>query len=174
MNHSELILAASATHEIDPVLVMALVQVESGGNPFAFRYEARYRWLINVKTRKPFRELMADEIVSAVPPPDFPALAGSAGQEWIAQRSSFGLMQVMGAVARELGFRGPFLTQLCDPETNLDLGCTLLADRLRWAKGDTARALGAYNAGPGGADGPQGRAYAAKVLAQRKALQVQP
>ena len=36
-------------------------------------------------------------------------------------------MQIMGAVARERGFRG-WLTELCDPAVNLEWGCR----HLRW------------------------------------------
>ena len=36
-------------------------------------------------------------------------------------------MQIMGAVARERGFRG-WLTELCDPQANLEWGCK----HLRW------------------------------------------
>jgi hypothetical protein len=68
-------------------------------------------------------------------------------------------MQVMGQVAREHGFDGRFLTALCDPETGLDIGCTVLAAKLAAANGDTARALQLWN---GGAN-PE---YAAQVLAR--------
>jgi len=51
----------------------------------------------------------------------------TAGTERILQRTSWGLMQIMGAVARERGFRG-WLTELCDPAVNLEWGCR----HLRW------------------------------------------
>jgi len=51
----------------------------------------------------------------------------TAGTERILQRTSWGLMQIMGAVARERGFRG-WLTELCDPQANLEWGCK----HLRW------------------------------------------
>jgi len=47
--------------------------------------------------------------------------------ELLGQQTSWGLMQIMGATARERGFRG-WLTELCDPATNLEWGCR----HLRW------------------------------------------
>jgi len=103
--------------------VAAIVEVESGGNPWATRYEPHYRWLF------PFRNPQT-----------------SASQERWQQRVSWGAMQVMGAVARELGFVGPFLSQLCDPETGLQYGCIYLA-RLLDKHGTLLEAVSAYNQG---------------------------
>jgi hypothetical protein len=80
-----------------------------------------------------------------VPPKDFPYLAGDRDQEWWAQQASFGLMQLMGGLARELGFKGAYLTALCDPDLNLQIGCKHLSALLKWADGDVTKALGAYN-----------------------------
>jgi hypothetical protein len=153
-------------HLLEPDIVEALVLVESGGHPAAWNPEPQYRYLWNVKTWQPFRALSAAEILSSSPPADFPTLAGDRDQEWWGQRVSWGLMQVMGAVARERGYRQPYLPELVrDVRGNLHLGCAHLAAMLRWADGDYEKALGAYNAGRGGAVGPVGRAYAAKVMA---------
>ena len=46
--------------------------------------------------------------------------------EAYARGFSWGLMQVMGQVAREMGFDGTFLSALCDPEQGLAIGCKLL------------------------------------------------
>jgi soluble lytic murein transglycosylase-like protein len=58
-------------------------------------------------------------------------------------------MQVMGATARELGFKGRFFTELCDPMEGLNYGCRYLVrlqrehfDRLGWPG-----VAAAYNAG---------------------------
>lgn len=59
---------------------------------------------------------------------------------------SWGLMQVMGQVARELGFKA-FLSQLCDPSTGLDLGCRQLKNKLAEAGGDVPKGLLGYNGG---------------------------
>jgi hypothetical protein len=42
----------------------------------------------------------------------------------------------MGAVAREHGFHGKYLTRLCsDIGLNLDMGCQHLAGHMKWAHG---------------------------------------
>lgn len=174
MTDAALITAAATKHRLDPLVVLALVHVESGGNTYAYRPETAFRWMWDCRQNRPFRALTPDEARSKVPPPDFTALTGNPQQEWTAQQASFGLCQVMGAVARELGFRGPFLLELVDPQLNLDLACRLLAGHLVWAKGDISKALGAFNAGRGGATSAAGLTYSAKVLARKKSLQVQP
>jgi hypothetical protein len=80
-----------------------------------------------VARNRPFRTLTQAEIASEAPPRDFPFLAGDRDQEWWAQQASWGLMQVMGAVARECGFHGNYLSQLLDPEEGTEFGCRHLA-----------------------------------------------
>ena len=163
----DLIAAAAAQHGLDPALVAALVQQESRGDGTAYNPEPHYRYLWNVRTRQPFRPLTLKERRSEEPPLDFPTLAGDRDQEWWAQQASWGLCQVMGATARELGCKAPYLTILVrDDALNLDLGCRYLAAHLKRAGGNLRKALGAYNAGWGGADGPRGTAYAGEVLAR--------
>jgi hypothetical protein len=54
--------------------------------------------------------------------------------EEIARSISWGLMQVMGQVAREHGFSGKYLSALCDPAAGLELGCTVLASKIALAR----------------------------------------
>ncbi len=152
-------------------LVEAVVLVESAGNPSAWNPEPHYQYLWNVRTNAPFRTLTAAERASEVPPADFPFLAGDRDQEWWAQQASWGLMQMMGGLARELGFRGPYIPELVrDPELCLTLGCGHLLRLLIWAEGNVKQALGAYNAGKGGWDSAAGRAYAEKVVGKLRGL----
>jgi hypothetical protein len=44
---------------------------------------------------------------------------------------SFGLMQIMLQTAREHGFGEPYGTALCNPTTNIEYGCKILAGYLR-------------------------------------------
>jgi hypothetical protein len=156
---------------LDPNLVEAVVLTESGGVPWAYNPEPPYRYLVDVRTGRPFRPLTTAEIVSEVPPLDFPCLGGARDQEWWGQQASWGLMQVMGAVAREHGFRGVYLTELCAVATGLHYGCKHLAAQLAWARGHVNKALGAYNAGRGGWDSELGRAYIGKVRANLAQVQ---
>jgi hypothetical protein len=167
MPNAELITTHAALYGLSPQLVAALVAVESTGNPWAWNPEPRYRYFWNVSLRSPFRKVTDAEIASETPPADFPALAGDPDQEWWAQQASWGLMQVMGAVAREKGLKLPFLTQLCDPAVNLSIGCQHLRSLMVWSDGNPTRALAAYNGGKVGNSMPPYRnaSYAIKVLA---------
>lgn len=145
-----LIKVAAESFRLTPQLVEAVVMQESGGNTFAWNPEPRYRYFWDVRKRAPFRALTPAEIGAETPPADFRGLAGDPDQEWWAQQASFGLMQVMGAVAREEGCTEPYLPALCDPVIGLRFGCKHLKAQLDWAHGDIASALAAYNGGRGG------------------------
>ena len=59
--------------------------------------------------------------------------------------TSWGPMQVMGAVAWELGFRGHFV-DLCDTRTGIEYGCKKLKE-LMLKYNSMEDAVSAYNAG---------------------------
>jgi soluble lytic murein transglycosylase-like protein len=61
----------------------------------------------------------------------------------VSQKGAMGLMQLMPATAQELGVHDPF-----DPAESLSSGARLRQQLLERFGGDTALALGAYNAGP--------------------------
>jgi soluble lytic murein transglycosylase-like protein len=159
-----LIDTTARAHGLDPNLVEAVVLQESSAIPWAWNPEPHYRYLWNVRTQRPFRSLTFAERAMEVPPSDFPCLAGDRDQEWWAQQASWGLMQIMGAVAREHGFGGDYLAQLCDPDVNIPIGCSLLASLLAWSGGDVRKALAGYNGGRGGFDALAPQRYASKVL----------
>jgi hypothetical protein len=150
-------------HGLEPDLVEAVVLTESGGNPWAWNPEPHYRYFVDVRTGRPFRKVTAAEIASQYPPKDFRTIAGDPDQEWWAQQASWGLMQVMGAVAREQGYRDPYLPSLCEVVANLNVGCRHLSGHLAWAKGDIDKALRAYNGGRGGVNSPATAPYPIKV-----------
>ena len=101
-----LVKEAAHSHGLDPCLVGAVVLTESSGETYAMRYERGYRYLFQPSQVKPKGCSTATEIN--------------------AQQCSWGLMQVMGATARELGFRG-WMGELCRPEIGLEYGCRYLA-----------------------------------------------
>lgn len=160
---------------LQPSLIAAVIQVESAGDTYAYNPEPRYRWFWDVRLNRPFRKVTDAELVSEIPPSDFYDVRGwhgaDADAEWWAQQASFGLMQVMGAVAREEGFAAKSLLELCDPAAGLLVGARHLRRLVLWADGHLEYALGAYNAGKGHAAAPAGVAYAAKVLAARAAIE---
>jgi soluble lytic murein transglycosylase-like protein len=144
---ADLIALARATaeaHQLDASLVCAICEQESAWNPWAIRYEPAF-----------FAHYVALQL--------------SAGQisitEAQARAFSWGLMQVMGQVAREHDFGAASskniasLAELCDPASGLNVGCTVFAAKLAAAHGDATRALQLWNGG----GNPN---YAAEVLAR--------
>jgi soluble lytic murein transglycosylase-like protein len=130
---------AAAAQALDPALVCAVVEQESAWNPWAMRYEPAF-------FTKYVASLYTNNKVSA--------------SEAYARGFSWGLMQVMGQVARESGFDALFLSALCDPEQGLAVGCKLLRKKFDVVGADTTRALLAWN---GGAN----PLYPVQVLARR-------
>lgn len=138
---------AAQQNGLQPELVLGIIEVESGGDTFAWNPEPHYRYLWDIARSKPFRALTADERTSETPPRDFPCPPGvDRDAEWWGQQASWGLMQVMGAVAREMGYAGRHLPGLCQPATGLAVGCIYLS-RLVRRYGKPEPAVAAYNAG---------------------------
>lgn len=111
-------------------ILAAIIAQESGGNAFAIRYEPGF--FTKYIDGKPL-------IGSRLP-------GASEDTERRARATSWGLMQIMGESARELGFDRPFLSELCDPIVGVRYGAKLLRRKLDIYT-DLARALSAYNAG---------------------------
>lgn len=110
-------------HGLDPALVQAVCHHESVWDPWAIRYEPAF-----------FRRYIE-------------SMKGLTDTEKSARAFSYGLMQIMGQVAREFGFDGKYLTELCDPLTNLNVGCRKLKKCLDNKDGEVRKALLAYNGG---------------------------
>jgi len=124
---------AAKFYDLDRALVCALCEVESGWNPWAVRHETGYRWIIGfhkmtlAEAYSDISFIDVDENWWAFEPQVINEFPGSAQTELLMQQTSWGLLQIMGATARERGFRG-WLTELCDPQVNLEWGCR----HLRW------------------------------------------
>jgi hypothetical protein len=115
---------AAARCNLDAAIVCAVIEQESGWDSHAMRYEGAFR-------------------------AKYVAPLGLSPTEEIARSISWGLMQVMGQVAREQGFAGKFLSELCEPDTGVALGCAVLAGKLAVAEGELGSMARASD--PGGA-----------------------
>jgi glycine/D-amino acid oxidase-like deaminating enzyme len=145
---------SAAAHELPLPLVLGIIEVESAGDEYATRAEPGYRWCWDCRAGRPYtatpaqcRQFAAPDDFHA-PHPDKAGYYESDDTEWVHQRTSWGLMQVIGAVAREHGLRER-LTTLCEAHVGIDFGCRHLA-RLRdrfIARHGWAGVLDAYNDG---------------------------
>lgn len=137
---------ASVQEDIPWEVIYAICMTESSGNEFAIRHEAHYRWTVG------------DNLDLG---------------ERLGQKTSWGLMQVMGAVAREYGFAGQF-SGLWDPQTNMAYGVKHLK-KLKARHGTWPHAIAAYNAGtPIITEGKyKNQQYVDKVLANWTAVESQ-
>jgi soluble lytic murein transglycosylase-like protein len=142
-----LINAAALEHGHDPVVIEAMVLVESGGKADAFREEPAV-----------WRNLLADKSEYAHLHPRRAA-------------GSYGLMQVLYSTARDMGLPIHLEPEvLFFPENSLEYGCRYLAwlrDKKMHGKPLEAH-LAAYNGGPRENYDPpyRNREYVAKVKAQ--------
>jgi len=111
----------------------AIIMQESAGDPSACRYEPGFfdRYINGVNA----------SLLGGVWP-----LRSSDSTERIGRATSWGLMQIMGQTARELGFEAPFFPLLCSQAgLGVDYGARHLKALLgRYGLED---ALSAYNAG---------------------------
>lgn len=112
----------AAAYGIDPALVCAVIEQESGWDPWAVRFEPAF-----------LDRYLARMVLSPT--------------EKTARAFSYGFMQVMGQVARESGFDDHFLTKLCDPFVGIDVGCRVLKIKLARAAGDVEKGLLLWNGG---------------------------
>lgn len=153
---------AARSHGLDPSLVLAVIEQESGFDTWAVNPEPHYRWLWDFRHNRPFRGLTQDERRNEKPPLDFYSPPWTdRDAEWWCQQMSWGLMQTMGAVARERGFAEKWLTRLCDPYIGIEFGCRHLAVLMKATNGMVGSALLRWNGGGN-------KNYPAEVLARRE------
>jgi soluble lytic murein transglycosylase-like protein len=124
INIWNIVVKEAKANGLEPSLVWAVVLTESTGDPWAVRYEKGYRYLYSPAHVRP-------EICSIA-------------TETVMQQCSWGLMQIMGATARELGFRG-WLSELCRPENGIAYGCKYLAKQIK--RFGYEKGIASYNSG---------------------------
>jgi hypothetical protein len=121
-----LVPAIAPKHGIEPKLVVAIIMKESSGVTFRARFEPEWRYFVGVS-------IWAQKLVQ------------SFATEKSQQQTSWGLMQVMGSVARERGFCD-YLPRLIEPELGIEYGCKQLAYlKTRWS--NLHDVISAYNQG---------------------------
>ncbi|HUJ33275.1 MAG TPA: lytic transglycosylase domain-containing protein [Candidatus Acidoferrum sp.] len=112
---------AAQRHQLDEDLVCAVIEQESGWDTYAIRYEPAFR-------------------------ARYVAPLGLPPTEEIARSISWGLMQVMGQVAREFGYTGG-MAALCAPLNGIETGAKVLNHKVACAHGNVREALLAWNGG---------------------------
>ena len=128
----------AARHGLNPRLVEAFVFVESSDQAQAIRFEPHIYDLLATK---------------------FPHTSPT---ERMQQATSWGLMQMMGMVARERNYHGTCVALCVDPELALTLGMKQLAHlKARTTSEDDM--IKAYNVGLGGIKKGRGAEYLAKI-----------
>lgn len=112
---------AADRHGLPRGLVKAVVMAESAYDTFAIKFEPQYRWF-------------------------FGNVAAMSPTEKSGQATSWGLMQVMGAVAREYGYAGS-LVKLSVPEIGIEYGCLHLKRFHQRYPENWQDVIASYNAG---------------------------
>ncbi len=116
----------AATHGLPPDVVCGQIERETNWNTFAVRYEPGF---------------LARYVM-----PEYTAGKLNVTETYM-RAMSWGLGQVMGQTARELGFAGESLAELCDPPVGIEYLCRKLAACVKTHPGDIDAALLAYNGG---------------------------
>lgn len=124
-------------HNLPPEILCGMLERESTGSPWAVRYEPGFL------ARYVLPQYKAGKLDVT---------------ETYCRAMSWGPLQIMGETARELGFEGKYLPELCDPSVGVEYGCRKLAACLKRTNGNINAALEQYNGG----DNPN---YASEVLA---------
>lgn len=111
---------------VDPDLAVAIAAVESSWDPWATRFESGWKYFYKVP------EFAQANLITVQ-------------TEATLQALSWGLMQIMGSVARERGFSGE-LPRLCLAELGAKYGCL----QIKWLMGRYSEeddVIAAYNQG---------------------------
>ena len=123
-----LIREISKNLEVDPDLAHAIATVESNCEFLAVRFEPNWETFLKVPQHAQENQI-------------------SAMTEQVLQAMSWGPMQVMGTVCRELGYRGNLVELASQPNLSIYFGCVKLRGCLSRYKGSVPHAISSYNRG---------------------------
>ena len=126
--------------DVNPDWIRAVIEIESAGNQFALRYEPGYRWLQKEDTIKAicYHSNYGGNLENKI------------GAETCLESFSFGLCQVMGSTARDMGYVAD-LHHLFFVDDNIRIGTKFLKTKLKRFDNNILRAIAAYNGGDGSA-----------------------
>ena len=133
--YNRIIRKYATAEKLSPELVAGVIEHESAFDNWAMKYEPHYSWLYGDDERE------KTEVIRGL------LKKIDNRTEWKAQQFSYGLMQIMGAVAREYGFAGKYLTELCEASLGVKYGCMHLKKQIKRYKGNINKGLASYNAG---------------------------
>jgi len=108
-------------------IIMGIIETESSFNPYAARYEPHFRWLV-------------------APERYYRKYTSNPETEIVLQKTSLGLMQVMGANYRAMGYTGPLTALFEDVDSQLRYGIRFFLNLYK-KYGNVEDAVAAYNAG---------------------------
>lgn len=117
---------SAKVHKVELNLVLAMIVVESSGNRFRTRFEKNWSYFKDIDIWAFKRQITENT-------------------ERIMQMTSWGLMQVMGSVARELGFVGD-LPELTDTRIGIEYGVKKIVN-VQKKYSSATDIIAAYNAG---------------------------
>lgn len=116
---------SAQAHGVDPALWCAVIEQESAWNPHAVRYEPGF-----------FKKYVEPQNLTSP-------------TENACRAMSWGLCQIMGQVARELGFdaKTQDFLEIVKPEVNMEFGLRHFKNKLSRTGGDVSKTLLAWNGG---------------------------
>lgn len=130
--------------EVEPNLIAAIIQTESGGVPWRQRFEALYEPGDSADDPNYFRILPSKKYLVA--PERWAKQCGiSVATETMQQFTSHGLMQVMGYTARGMGYDDN-LSEMLEPGIGIYWGTLYLSQKLKVYQ-SVKSAIAAYNRG---------------------------
>lgn len=127
---NDAVLKYSKEYKLDPIVVLAIIETESGYNPFAIRYEPGFKWLYSSEEMAFILRINKSLMIAM-------------------QKLSVGLMQPMLSVCNEYGFRGCFY-DLFNIDLNIMYGCKHLSKLIKTQNLFSVEQIyDAYNTGNG-------------------------